>query len=358
MFRSLIQSIKWTFFLCHTTSCPTAGKFTNMLWLLSTSPAATKKLSLWPQKTLPKLPRLLKQFPGAALWLGHRCCRLTLAASSWKAWPKRWKTSKHTFVAAHWTSPRPSYCGVFQPHTHRAFAWISICRGNAPAFGPAVDGMGQKVPWCCCHSEQWSHLPEWQKKPVVAIEDKAISGEPSTPYSRPVGVNEKQLLSDVNVSCLYQPGELEGGGKRATDPIWSLKFTHLKELWPIRTSLFFTICMMGWSVALSARSCWLSRQIHSCHLLGPCETRLAQWKFRQHPSFVVISAQPQLLCLYVPILSLTIRNTLFSTLSVLPLSAALKCYHAGDVVLSLWHALNAELFFFTVMFINIVALWT
>lgn len=31
------------------------------------------------------------------------------------------------------------------------------------------------------------------------------------------------MPSSVNVCYLYQPGKLEGGSKRATDPIWSLK---------------------------------------------------------------------------------------------------------------------------------------
>jgi len=33
----------------------------------------------------------------------------------------------------------------------------------------------------------------------------------------------------VNVRYLYQPGELEGGTKRATDPIWSLKVYMLER---------------------------------------------------------------------------------------------------------------------------------
>ena len=61
------------------------------------------------------------------------------------------------------------------------------------------------------------------KKPVYAIKEKNIVSKPSTPYSRPVGVNEKKLPPLINVRYLYQPGELEGGTKRATDPIWSLK---------------------------------------------------------------------------------------------------------------------------------------
>ena len=61
------------------------------------------------------------------------------------------------------------------------------------------------------------------KKPAQAIKEKAVSSKPSTSYSRPVGVIEKKLPPRVNLRYLYQPGELEGGGTRATDPIWSLK---------------------------------------------------------------------------------------------------------------------------------------
>ena len=36
---------------------------------------------------------------------------------------------------------------------------------------------------------------------------------------------EEQILGDVTVRYLYEPGELEGGKARATDPIWSVT-TH------------------------------------------------------------------------------------------------------------------------------------
>ena len=68
------------------------------------------------------------------------------------------------------------------------------------------------------------------KKPAQAIKEKVVSSKPSTPYSRPVGVNEKKLPSRVNVRYLYQPGELEGGGRRATDPIWSLKVYNIERV--------------------------------------------------------------------------------------------------------------------------------
>ena len=67
------------------------------------------------------------------------------------------------------------------------------------------------------------------KKPAVAIKEKEVFSKPSTKYNRPVGVNEKKLPPLINVRYLYQPGELEGGTKRATDPIWSLKVFQVVE---------------------------------------------------------------------------------------------------------------------------------
>ena len=66
-------------------------------------------------------------------------------------------------------------------------------------------------------------------KPVAAIKKKNVYAEPSTKYLRPVGLNEKKLPSTVMLRYLYEPGELEGGTKRATDPIWSLKAFNLKR---------------------------------------------------------------------------------------------------------------------------------
>ena len=67
------------------------------------------------------------------------------------------------------------------------------------------------------------------KKPAEAIKEKAVAAKPSTTYSRPVGEREKKLPSLMNVRYLYQPGELEGGVKRATHPIWSLKVYSLEK---------------------------------------------------------------------------------------------------------------------------------
>jgi len=65
------------------------------------------------------------------------------------------------------------------------------------------------------------------KKPKDAIKASAVVHNPSAPASRPVGLREQKLLSGVGVRYLYQPGELEGGRRRATDPVWSLTVYQL-----------------------------------------------------------------------------------------------------------------------------------
>ena len=47
------------------------------------------------------------------------------------------------------------------------------------------------------------------------------------PAHRQVCLEEQKLPSDVNVRYLYQPGELEGGRRRATGPVWSLNVYRL-----------------------------------------------------------------------------------------------------------------------------------
>ena len=79
----------------------------------------------------------------------------------------------------------------------------------------------------CALNNEVTHLAG--KKPAVAIKEKSVAPKPSTLYSKPVGVKEKKLPSNVNVRDPYQPGELEGGTKRATDPNWSLKVSTLER---------------------------------------------------------------------------------------------------------------------------------
>ena len=62
------------------------------------------------------------------------------------------------------------------------------------------------------------------KKPQDAIEAKSVAQKPSSVVpGRAVGLLEERLSSDADLRYLYQPGEQEGGRRRATDPIWSLE---------------------------------------------------------------------------------------------------------------------------------------
>ena len=67
------------------------------------------------------------------------------------------------------------------------------------------------------------------RRPVDAIKEKVVDAKSIAHYSRPVGKKEKRLDSSVNVRYLFAPGELEGGGKRATDPNWSLKVFNISS---------------------------------------------------------------------------------------------------------------------------------
>ena len=61
------------------------------------------------------------------------------------------------------------------------------------------------------------------KKPAVAIKEKSVSSNRQQSITGLLEWPKKELPPLINVRYLYQPGELEGGTKRATDPIWSLK---------------------------------------------------------------------------------------------------------------------------------------
>jgi len=100
------------------------------------------------------------------------------------------------------------------------------------------------------------------KKPAVAIKEKSVDARPSTPYSRPVGKRKKILPSLVHIRYLYQSGELEGGMKRATDAIRSLKVFGIERSFS-KPNPFSTICTMDPSAALCVKSCWLFFRTHS-----------------------------------------------------------------------------------------------
>ncbi|KAK3718942.1 hypothetical protein QZH41_005927 [Actinostola sp. cb2023] len=62
------------------------------------------------------------------------------------------------------------------------------------------------------------------RKPEDAIELASVIQAPvEARPGRELGFQEPRLSFDVRVRYLYQPGELEGGRRRATDPVWSLQ---------------------------------------------------------------------------------------------------------------------------------------
>ena len=66
------------------------------------------------------------------------------------------------------------------------------------------------------------------KRPSETIKARSMTQKPSsTVPGRPVGLCEQKLPSGVGVRYLYQPGELEGGRRCATDPVWSLTVHRL-----------------------------------------------------------------------------------------------------------------------------------
>ena len=66
------------------------------------------------------------------------------------------------------------------------------------------------------------------KKPSDAIKAKALIQKPSSVVpGRPLGLKEQKVPSGIGVCYLYQPGELEGGRRLATDPVWSLEVYRL-----------------------------------------------------------------------------------------------------------------------------------
>jgi len=74
--------------------------------------------------------------------------------------------------------------------------------------------------------------PKLQKPvpPERAIEVESVAHKSSSVVpGRLVGLQEQRLPQRVSVRYLYAPGELEGGRRRATDPIWSLQVYQIQR---------------------------------------------------------------------------------------------------------------------------------
>jgi len=82
------------------------------------------------------------------------------------------------------------------------------------------------LPACGRHSFEQEVTRLTGKKPKDATRVKMVTQKPSSVVpGRPIGLDEPLIPSSALVRYLYQPGELEGGRRTATDPVWSLT-TH------------------------------------------------------------------------------------------------------------------------------------
>ena len=66
------------------------------------------------------------------------------------------------------------------------------------------------------------------EKPIDAYLEKSVKIKTKN-YPRDIGFNEERINMYEKVRYLLQPGELEGGSRRATDPIWSIKVYELEK---------------------------------------------------------------------------------------------------------------------------------
>ena len=62
-----------------------------------------------------------------------------------------------------------------------------------------------------------------------AIKEKLVDAEFNILF-KAVCLKKKKLDSSKNVRYLYATGKLEGGHKRATNPIWSLKVFNINRI--------------------------------------------------------------------------------------------------------------------------------
>ena len=89
--------------------------------------------------------------------------------------------------------------------------------------------MGETFTFCCKSSER-EVTPLTGLRLKDAIKARTVAQKPSSVIpGRPFGYEERKAPSGINVRHLYQPGELEGGMRRATDPIWSMSVHRIVQ---------------------------------------------------------------------------------------------------------------------------------
>ena len=208
------------------TACPLAKKLTNMPSLWWMWPAATRRLSLWLARAQQRSPLPCLASTDGGLWSGPSFFRLTLRqfmgtvnqllakqgqarSSRCTQGPKNYRTLEpHLGWETIWASAGTAEELLMNPD-ERSLEWVK----RLPVVTAALN---DEVTWLT------------GKKPVDAIRQEHVPQNTSSVVpGRLVGLEAVKLHSSIGVRYMYQSGELEGGRRRATDPIWSLQVYSL-----------------------------------------------------------------------------------------------------------------------------------
>ena len=149
-------------------------------------------------------------------WSGLSFSRLTPGVSSWALSASSWQNTLFRFDVDVLTS-----IGTKASWSTGTGPWLSGCLGtNTPkryASGSEVNRVGGSAAW----TAKWTG---WlAKSSLTPSKPRPWRKSLSVVPDRPVGLKEQKLPPGVGVCYLYQPGELEGGRRRATNPVWSLE---------------------------------------------------------------------------------------------------------------------------------------
>ena len=126
-----------------------------------------------------------------------------------------------------WHPPGQRHLRPLQPDAGWTPLRAPVCPGDATTLRWTVHRVGEAVVLCCRSSGWRGDLANWQR-PSDAIKAKTLTQKPSSAVpGRRVVLKEQKVPSGVGVRYLFQPGELEGGRRRATDPVWSLEVYRL-----------------------------------------------------------------------------------------------------------------------------------
>ena len=136
---------------------------------------------------------------------------------------KKWKNTKQTFAVGAWR-----FTGTKRSWKDITASLLSACSGTSMLlkcdFLRAIDIPNGSFGFLH-RSLLWAEksLASQAKNPLRPSKKKPFIPNPQLLITDLLAFAKKWHPSDTAVRYLYQPGELEGGGKRATDPIWSLK---------------------------------------------------------------------------------------------------------------------------------------